>query len=245
MKIELKRLSNSVDLVLRAYGLVPPPVVHNLAKSRMLKMIFWHLAVDQTPGCYVEFGVATGNSMRSAEIAERRSHSSSLGIKRVRRTLYGFDTFDSFASTSEDDLHPAWNGNKFTSSKETVEHRFKKTAGRVHFHALDLTKATDESGVQLIPVDDYISDATVAVALFDMDLGEPTFRALEWIEPKLQSGCMLIFDEFLAFGGDANLGEAGALARFLARHPELSLRQFGQYGDGGTVFQVTRADQRH
>lgn len=244
MKMELKRLSISVDLVLRAYGLVPPPVIHNLAKARMLKMVFWHLAVDQTLGCYVEFGVASGNSMRAAEIAERRSHSYSLGIQRVRRLMYGFDTFRDFASTSREDLHPAWSGSKFTQSKEFVERRFQRHTARVKLYALDMTAVTDPQGSPLISVDAYIPDETIAVALFDMDLGEPTFRALQWIEPKIRSGSMLIFDEFLAFGGDPNLGESGALTRFLARHTDISLRQFGQYGDGGVVYQVTRSNDK-
>jgi len=242
MRIELKRLSTSVDLILRAFGLVPPPVVHNLAKSRALKMVFWHLAVDEVPGCYVEFGVASGNSIRSAEIAERRCHSASLGIRRMHRTLHGFDTFSEFSSTNSDDVHPAWSGGKFTSSQQAVQRRFKKETSRIKLHALDLMEATDASGDPLIPVDHYISDEVAAICLFDMDLGEPTFRALEWIEPKLRSGSMLIFDEFLAFGGDPARGESGALARFLARHPDVSLRQFGQYGDGGVAFQITRVE---
>ena len=62
-----------VDLVLFFWQRIPGLVIHNLAKARTLKTIFWHLNVDGLHGDYLEFGVAQGNSMRAAEIAEKTS----------------------------------------------------------------------------------------------------------------------------------------------------------------------------
>ena len=106
---------------------------HNFGKAYALKMSYWHLNVDQVDGAYVEFGVASGNSMRSAEIAERRSHSNSLGIRRVRRNLYGFDTFSEFSSQSLNDSHKVWS--KFIKEYQEIKYRnfFQYSDGGIAF----------------------------------------------------------------------------------------------------------------
>jgi hypothetical protein len=233
--VKLKNQIVISDFFLRVYGLIPPYVLHNLGKAKVLKMTFWHLNLDQIEGAYVEFGVASGNSMRSAEIAERRSYSNSLGIKRIKRNLYGFDTFSEFSSQSADDLHKVWSGNDFSVDLERVSKRFKKNRQRISLHKLDLSKVSPEKqNLQLFIKDDYI-----AVVLLDMDLGDPTYKALQWIAPKLTSGSIIILDEFFAFAGDPNKGEHHAWNLFLRDHPEIGYREFFHYGDGGVAFQIT------
>lgn len=238
------RLKNAVflpDLILRAVGIIPAPVVHNIAKSITLKMAFWHLAIDQVEGAYVEFGVASGNSMRSAEVAERSAHSKSLGVKRVRRELVGFDTFESFSSQSPDDRHSTWQGENFSVSIARVQNRFKRAKERVSFHSVDCSKlgsSVDDYG----PIEKYVRSEKVALILFDMDLGEPTEKALDWIRPKLQTGTIVVFDEFFAFKGDPNKGEARSWTLFLEKNPQISARMVKTYGDGGVVFQVFFTD---
>ena len=60
-----------VDLVLSFWQRIPGPVIHNLEKAWALKKLFWHLNVDGISGAYLEFGVAHGHSMRSAQIGRR------------------------------------------------------------------------------------------------------------------------------------------------------------------------------
>jgi len=228
-----------VDLVLRLNGLVPPPVRHNLAKANAISAVFWHLAVDQVPGSYVEFGVATGNSIRSAEVAERRSSSSLLGVRRVPRRIYGFDTFEGFSSTSQEDAHPTWQGSKFTAQFATVQRRFHRTGDRVRLFQIDAMSLTDKHGEAEIDLSAFVHEQ-VAIALFDMDLGEPTERALHWIAPALVDGSVVMFDEFFAFQGDPERGESGAFRRFQESNPGMFFRELLSYGDGGRAFQLRR-----
>ena len=232
-----RRANIVVDLFLRLNGLVPPPVRHNVAKANAISSVFWHLAVDQVPGCYVEFGVATGNSIRSAEVAERRSVSKLLGVHRVRRPIYGFDTFDGFSSPSQADEHPTWRGSKFTAQFAEVQRRFRRTGERVTLFQIDAMSLADEDGEPKINLTSLVREP-VAIALFDMDLGEPTERALHWIAPALTDGSVIMFDEFFAFHGDPDRGESGAFRRFLKSHPSLLFREFLSYGDGGRAFQL-------
>lgn len=235
------KLKNAVlipDLVLRLVGLVPAPVIHNVGKALTLKMAFWHLAVDQVEGAYVEFGVASGNSMRSAELAEKTSGSKSLGVQRISRELVGFDTFASFSTSSASDMHGTWQGDNFSVPISRVKKRFRGAGNRVNFHAVDCSKLSDSSNVYG-PLDSYVMSEKIAIVLLDMDLGDPTEQALDWIRPKLQTGTIVIFDEFFAYRGDPTLGEAGAWLRFLERNPEISSRVIKTYGDGGVMLQIS------
>ena len=85
----------------------------------------------------------------------------------------------------------------------------------------------------------FIKDKYIGIVLLDMDLGDPTYKALNWIAPKLRSGSIIIFDEFFAFAGDPNKGEHQAWSVFLKENPEINYRNFFQYGDGGMAFQIT------
>ena len=221
-----------VDLVLSFWQRIPGPVIHNLEKARALKKLFWHLNVDGISGAYLEFGVAHGHSMRSAQIAEATSYSEKLGIKRVRRNLYGFDTFEKFIGDAVLDAHPTWNGDLFNVPVEKVRGRFRN-AKNVKFSKLDVNTLVSNKDLDYGYFEIY---EKASIILFDMDLYGPTRSALEWSAGLLQQGTFLIFDEYFAFAGNQQKGEARALKEFLDKHPEFSVREFDNYGAGGKIF---------
>jgi hypothetical protein len=229
-----KLTSFVVDMVLNFWQRVPGPVIHNLEKARALKKIFWHLNVDGILGDYIEFGVAHGHSMRSAEIAEKSSHSKSMGITRVPRQLFGFDTFEKFIGDPDLDNHPTWEGESFNVPYESVKRRFIKSKN-VHLFKLDVNTLISDLNHTF---DKFGLKSKAAVILFDMDLYGPTKSALFWVSGIIQQGTFLVFDEFFAFGGDQKKGEARALKEFLEAHTEFTVREFANYGSGGKIFVV-------
>jgi hypothetical protein len=70
-------------------------------------------------------------------------------------------------------------------------------------------------------------------------LYEPTIAALRWSRSRIQSRTIIFADEYFAFGGRTDRGEALAIKEFLQENPEISLRQMGFYGAGGAVFIVS------
>lgn len=228
-----------VDLVLNLWQGVPSLVLHNLEKAHAIKKIFWHLNVDQFSGCYIEFGVAHGHSMRSAEIAERTSESKVIGVKRVHRNLYGFDTFEGFVSHTADDAHPVWEGTLYTAPINEIRRRFRKSSN-VRFIKMDATKLVEAEG-NIVGAERFGIDESAAIILFDMDLYEPTLSALRWSRQLLQTGTFLLFDEFFSFGGDSNKGESRALNEFLEGNLDVRVRDYGSYGVGGKIFVVELA----
>ena len=230
----------AVDFFLRLFGRIPAPVLHNLGKASMIKRCMWHLNVDQIEGSYVEFGVAFGHSMRAAEIAERSSHLNSLGIRRIHRKLIGFDTFSQFLSDNPKDNHMTWSGPAFNIPLKKVEHRFSRDLGkRIFLNRQDATKLVDSEGKVLLTHENFGLDGPIALLLLDMDLYEPTIAALRWSRSRIQSGTIIFADEYFAFCGRTDRGEALAIKEFLHENPEISLRQFGYYGAGGAVFIVS------
>jgi len=225
-----------VDLVLKLWQAVPALVLHNLEKAHAIKKIFWHLSVDQFEGCYIEFGVAHGHSMRSAEIAERTSESKAIGVKRIPRKLFGFDTFEGFVSHTTDDMHPIWEGTMYTAPLKDIQRRFRRS-NNVQFIKMDATKLV-KTGGSVIGADEFGITDKAAIILLDMDLYEPTISALRWSRQLLQTGTFLLFDEYFSFGGDSNKGESRALNEFLEENPDIRVRDYSSYGAGGKIFVV-------
>jgi O-methyltransferase len=237
--IRLKSLSKSsavVDIVLNIWQRVPAPVIHNLQKAQTIKLLFWHCAVDQLTGNYLEFGVAHGHSMKSAVLAERFSFSKAIGVKKINRNLIGFDTFEKFISTSDLDAHETWVGDLFNLPLEKIQKRFRR------YENVSFIKC-DASSLSSSPTE-FVSQASLGIngysmiILFDMDLYAPTLSALRWAKQTMQQGTFLMFDEFFSFAGDFDRGESLALKEFLDENPSIRVRDVMSYGSGGKVFVV-------
>ena len=216
-------------LVLRLWTSIPPTVVHNLEKSQKIHLLMWQQNVEKVEGDYVEFGVASGNSLMSATLSSKRAKSRVLGVSALNRHMHGFDTFEKFISSSPHDDHKTWIGGSFSFPLEKVRRRFRR------FPNVFLHKVNAED---LKNLDSYGILNKVSIALFDMDLYAPTKAALVAISPKLQNGSFLIFDEYFAFKGDETKGESRAVKEFLIENPLVHLRFVSTYGAGGAVFLV-------
>jgi len=229
-----------IDTLLRWLGTIPTPALHNVEKALMIKRSMWHLNVDGVPGDYVEFGVASGNSLRSAEVFERRSQMKRVGINRIPRKLIGFDSFSEFVSSDATDNHPVWKGSDFSYDIAQVKRRFKRSLGkRIVINQIDAQSLVNGDGSVRIPHERVGLSNQIALLLLDMDLYEPTIAALRWCRTRLQPGTIILCDEYFAFRGRTDRGEARAIEEFLAENSNVGLRIFGYYGSGGIAFIVS------
>lgn len=226
----------AVDFALSIWQRIPAPVIHNLQKAQTIKLLFWHCAVDQLAGNYLEFGVAHGHSMKSAVLAEKYSYSRAIGVKKIDRDLFGFDTFEKFISASELDTHDTWVGDLFNLPLEKIQKRFKRNRN-VSFIKCDASSLSDGPTI-FTPQSSLGVSGKSVVILFDMDLYAPTISALRWAKQTMQQGTFLMFDEFFSFAGDFNRGEALALTEFLEENPSIQVREVMNYGSGGKVFVI-------
>ena len=208
-----------------------PQFVHSTEKVRAIKMAFHFVNFEGIEGDYLEFGVFEGASFVSAFKCHRATNAP-LGITR---RFVGFDSFKGLRFDAGEAEHGRLAPGTFATDYEMVRRRIAKVVrDKAEWHLvpgfIDATLPSQATAKLAIE--------KVAVAMFDLDLGEPTKLALEFVAPRLQPGSVLIFDEFFMFRGDAAAGESGALEAFTAAHPGIRLRRYLDYGAGGRVFIV-------
>ena len=197
-------------------------------------MAFHFVNYEGTQGDYLEFGVFEGASF----IAAYKCHSATNGPLGINRRFVGFDSFQGLRFDEGEATHDRLKPGRFATHYLTVEARVRKALG----HHGDWHLIPGFIDKTLLSGDvDSLRIGKIAVAMFDLDLGEPTKLALEFVGSRLQVGSVLIFDELFMFKGDAEAGEAGALKEFLSEHPTVELRRYMDYGAGGRVFVVSSA----
>ncbi len=134
----------------------------------------------RVPGHIVEFGVASGHSTRVIRDALRRARAAWPETPHADKSIFACDSFDGLPEPFE-----ALEAGHFACEPpeiegvEIVEGRFAQT---------------------LTP---QLADriARISLAHFDADLYSSTARALEFVTPLVETGSLLLFDEFTAAQG--------------------------------------------
>ena len=162
--------------------------------SRILYYNLLYQKIVGVPGCILEFGVQWGSTLAQLialrGIYEPYNHS---------RHIYGFDTFEGFFSTSEnhdgshlrDTDYSVYSG--YEKDLEEILKIHENNCPLSHIKKFSLIKG-DVSKTSLQWTNDN-PQAIVAMAIFDMDIYQPTKDALTAILPRLTRGSLLIFDE--------------------------------------------------
>lgn len=162
--------------------------------SRILYYNELYKKIIGVPGCILEFGVQWGTTL--AQLISLR------GIYEPynhRRHIYGFDTFEGFvnSSSSKDGEHNSdgdygvYNG--YEEQLEEILKLHEQNCPISHIQKFSLIK-----GDASVTSKNWILDnphAIVSMAIFDMDIYQPTKDALEAIVPRLTKGSLLVFDE--------------------------------------------------
>lgn len=165
--------------------------VDSIARILYFKILYDHI-ID-IPGVICEFGVQWGASLslliNLRSIYEPFNHS---------RIIYGFDTFKGFISIDEKDGEYAEEGDYKTSSgyderlSEILSlHESFSPISQIKKYSLIKGDASETINV-------WLKDnphAIISMAIFDMDLYQPTKNVLAKIIPRLTKGSILVFDE--------------------------------------------------
>lgn len=221
------------ELMIRLTASRHPAVEHSLDKVRGMKRAFHFVNHEGVEGDYVEFGMFEGASF----IGALQCHLATAGDPKPVRKFYGFDSFDGLRYDAEDEHHRAQEG-EFATDYLRVQKRIRRAFGTKAEWEICKGFLDDTIGQGKAPKIDKI-----AVAMFDLDLGEPTKVALDYVRPALQEGSVLLFDEPFFFKGHPDRGEAGAFDEFQQAHPELEFRRYCDYGFGGRAYILGKIGQ--
>lgn len=213
------------NFVIRMVASLHPSIEHNIAKVQILKKAFFHCELEAIEGSYFEFGVYEGSSLYAAVEISKRLHS------KFSRNYYGFDSFDDgFKYFSDKDIHPFFKEGDFKSSYEKTKRRFKNNPFVRLIKGYFENTIADKLATEMFPGE------KCAVVFIDCDLTGPAELALEFIKPILQSGSVIILDDYWAYRGAPDKGTCGAFTAFLRRHPDIKAREYYSYGFGGKAF---------
>lgn len=161
--------------------------------SRLIYYYELYKKITDVQGVICEFGVQWGATlttlMNIRGMLEPFNHA---------RKIYGFDTFEGFATIAPEDRGFSKAG-QYTVSEgydQTLEQILSLHEGLSplgHIRKFQLIKG-DASETFPKWLEDN-THAVVAMAIFDMDVYKPTRDVLEQILPRLTKGSLLVFDE--------------------------------------------------
>ncbi len=179
------------------------------------KLLFYSEIVKQivdVPGVILELGVqwgATTNLLYNL--------TSVYDPFNFRRKIVGFDTFEGFpaGSISSGEQAHGWRENDLIAADNAKEIAEQCLTAHQTFSALKhMVRHEFVKGDVIETVPKWLASnehETVALCIFDLDLGRPTHEALKHILPRCQKGSILVFDEY----SHPHFREEGVAARGL------------------------------
>ena len=189
-------------------------------------------AFAELDGDYLEFGVASG-----ANFCRHYHRAQAMGLTSMR--FYAFDSFQGLPEITGDDARGFCQYMKGQFAHDLPA--FKRALAQ---YDVDLDK------VDIVPgwFDDVLNDETkkklqlkrATMVWIDCDLYESTVPVLDFVTDYLQTGTLLVFDDWFCFRGDPTRGEQRAFTEWLERNPLIGVTQYRKYGSSGNSFLVHR-----
>lgn len=212
---------------------INPAVVHNLEKYHALKKVHYLTTIENLEGDYLEFGVFTGSSL-SHSIRCVRSLAR-INPNSMKTRFFGFDSFLGFGHLSEEDKHPFYTDENFSTNMSLVGNRVRRVAGKMQ--------------VQLIP--GFFSELRntspselgiyrAKVIFIDSDTYSSANDALTFCIPLLQDGTYIVLDDFFSYKGSELKGVCRAFFD-LIQQSKITTRHVFNYGLGGAVYVVSES----
>ena len=154
--------------------------------------------INDIPGVVIELGVQWG-----ATTSLIYNLTSIFEPFNFRRKIIGFDTFSGFPESSISDSEKTvfgWNENDLATISNIQSNIDNTLTNHQAFAALPhITRHELIKGDVCSTLPDWFlqnEHETVALCIFDMDLGIPTDIALQHVLPRCQKGTILVFDEY-------------------------------------------------
>lgn len=222
-----------------------PSLIDQMAKKDLARWDVFVRAVEyvnfeRVEGDILEFGVFGGTSLALLARAQQ------LDPKGMPRRAVGFDSFEGLPDSSHS--HERWQTGDCATmhswhpllsigepvSEQTCYELFERC--ELSPPAIE-TGAFDETLSRTIP-GEYSQAAVVHI---DCDLYESTKTVLCRVEPILQPGCVLLFDDWFHYQGNPERGEAKAFSEFLDVSP-WKANHYCSYGTFGNAFILYRSE---
>ena len=199
-----------------------------LHKWNVLEVAIAFSVANNIVGDYLEFGVFQGGSFIHAYQHRRhvfgryrrsqRRHTDDAFLAATTR-FFAFDSFEGLPATNQDEIPLHWRGE---AAMSCTEPEFRANLEAAGVDLADVVTVPGYYGVSLTPeTGARIGLKRAAVVNVDCDLGASTVPVLDFLDPYIVDGTVLVFDDWFYYRGHPARGEHGAFDAWLAGHPEL------------------------
>lgn len=233
---EILRRIGLLEAVRAIRGSLHPPFIP--AKPLLLiavnKSLLWRRENGQAEeaGDYLEFGIYRGFTLWYAQALAQE-----LGLRNMR--FFGFDSFQGLPSPAGIDKAGVFSAGDFRCSRRMVEAFLTQ-------HQADWARTFLIEGwfeKTLTPQTRARYNLTrCSLCVIDCDLYGSARLVLQFIEPLIGNGSILLFDDWVDFGDNPARGEQKAFAEFLGRNPRLRAESFTVSGYNGRGFVLKTED---
>jgi len=171
-----------------------------LNRISLSKILFYNEIINKIidiPGVITELGVqwgATTNLLYNLTAIHDPFN--------FRRRIVGFDTFDGFpeSSISKGEKNQGWKANDLSTSANMQDIAEQCLSAHQSFSAMKhMDRHELVKGDVMSTLPSWLEQnehETIALCIFDLDLGIPTRESLKNILPRCQKGTVLVFDEY-------------------------------------------------
>lgn len=167
--------------------------IKRISLSRILYFNQLYSLIKDVPGVICEFGVQWGASL--ALLSNLRAI---IEPYNYSRKIIGFDTFAGFESPHEKDGIAVAKGDyssmdDYAEQLEEILNLHESLSPISHIKKFELIK-----GDASLTIKNWLvanPHAVISMAIFDMDVYQPTKDVLQQILPRLVKGSLLVFDE--------------------------------------------------
>jgi hypothetical protein len=208
-------------------------------RSDMFSKAMRFVNYELVEGDVIEFGVYSGRSLMLLSLAHEGFKDTTHGKITPERTFIGVDSFMGLPKND----HVRWSEGVFGVNHSwhpfiSIGTVITPTCVIESFEKAKLPKPTIIQGVfnsenvtkQMEKID------KVSVIHIDCDLYESTYDALNLIKHKLQSGTIILFDDWFNYKADPNKGEQKAFNVFLKENPYITAIPYHNYSTFCTSF---------
>jgi O-methyltransferase len=207
------------------------PLIAFDRKEEVLSTCLEYVATAGVHGDYLEFGLWKGaNLIRAYYLAQQFKTLSDM-------RFFGFDSFEGIPELddpSENELFPV---GMFTGTYDEVVANLKRAA--LDMRKVSLTQGWFSHSLTATRRD-QLGVKSAAIVFVDCDVFESTVPVLEFIEPILADGAVVVFDDWYSFKNKEDFGEQKAFAEWLARNRHFKAAPYKDVGWGGKAFIVNR-----
>ena len=235
----------------RSIGGAPrqPERLHARHKWNSLECAHEFSIANNIVGDYLEFGCFKGNSLIHSYKYYHEQFDRYRGIQlgqggekteftEHERRFIVFDSFEGLPPHEEDDVPYHWKGaGVMACSLDRVKANLQNAG--IDPEEFEFVQGYYEDSLTPGLVEE-IGLKKAAVINIDCDLYESTVTVMNFLEPLLQDGTVIYFDDWFYYRGHPRKGEQGALNQWLEKNPKWTVSELSKHYPAATyIFNET------